>query len=423
MILGGWRALRQYDIKLLLAYGTVSQLGFLIAHVRARHPVGRAGRASRCSSRHALFKADAVPGRRHRRPHHRHPRPAQAVRGRPRDAGGRRWPPRWPARRWPAVPPLIGFTAKEAAFESLTYLLADGDGTGIPPLAGAAAGRGAGGRLGADRRVHAALLWGAFADQAQRRQRRAGEPTCRPVPAGFAAAPVLLAALCLVGGFVGPQLTAALQPRTPTPFAVGRGEPRHRAVARLHACRCCISVLALVGRCAAVLAARAGSAGSQATFPRSPEAEEVYQATMRGRRPAGGRGHRAAPSAARCRSTSASILLVVVVLPGGVLLLTADWPAACRLVRHPGPAAGRRDDGRRRVPGRHLARPAEGGDAGRGHRLRHGAAVPAARRARPRPHPDPGRDRHPGGLRAGAAQAAQVLHRPAAALDAAGGGW
>ena len=30
MIIGGWRALRQYDIKLLLAYGTVSQLGFLI---------------------------------------------------------------------------------------------------------------------------------------------------------------------------------------------------------------------------------------------------------------------------------------------------------------------------------------------------------------------------------------------------------
>ena len=26
-----------------------------------------------------------------------------------------------------AVPPLIGFTAKEAAFESLVYLLPDGD--------------------------------------------------------------------------------------------------------------------------------------------------------------------------------------------------------------------------------------------------------------------------------------------------------
>lgn len=30
MIVGGWRALRQYDLKLLLAHGTVSQLGFLM---------------------------------------------------------------------------------------------------------------------------------------------------------------------------------------------------------------------------------------------------------------------------------------------------------------------------------------------------------------------------------------------------------
>jgi len=30
MIVGGWRALRQYDLKLLLAYGTISQLGFMM---------------------------------------------------------------------------------------------------------------------------------------------------------------------------------------------------------------------------------------------------------------------------------------------------------------------------------------------------------------------------------------------------------
>ena len=33
MLLGGWRSLRQLDIKLLLAYGTVSQLGFLLVAV------------------------------------------------------------------------------------------------------------------------------------------------------------------------------------------------------------------------------------------------------------------------------------------------------------------------------------------------------------------------------------------------------
>ena len=35
MIVGGWRALRQHDLKLLLAYGTVSQLGFMMVLLAA----------------------------------------------------------------------------------------------------------------------------------------------------------------------------------------------------------------------------------------------------------------------------------------------------------------------------------------------------------------------------------------------------
>ena len=48
MLLGGWRALRQYDVKLLLAYGTVSQLGFLIDCLRRRHAGGSPRRDWRC---------------------------------------------------------------------------------------------------------------------------------------------------------------------------------------------------------------------------------------------------------------------------------------------------------------------------------------------------------------------------------------
>ena len=71
MIVGGWRALRQHDLKLLLAYGTVSQLGFMMllfgmGDVRAR-PGGRGAPA-----RPRCFQGGAVHGGRHRRPPDRH---------------------------------------------------------------------------------------------------------------------------------------------------------------------------------------------------------------------------------------------------------------------------------------------------------------------------------------------------------------
>ncbi|MDO5645188.1 MAG: Na+/H+ antiporter subunit A [Dermabacter sp.] len=56
MILGGWRALRQFDIKLLLAYGTVSQLGFMAAIAGMATPEAVFA-ASALVLSHALFKA------------------------------------------------------------------------------------------------------------------------------------------------------------------------------------------------------------------------------------------------------------------------------------------------------------------------------------------------------------------------------
>ena len=34
MLLAGWRAVREYDLKLILAFGTVSQLGLITVHGR-----------------------------------------------------------------------------------------------------------------------------------------------------------------------------------------------------------------------------------------------------------------------------------------------------------------------------------------------------------------------------------------------------
>ena len=114
MLLGGWRALRQYDIKVLLAYGTVSQLGFLIVLMGIGTRAAALGGLALLVS-HALFKAtlflvvgivDHTAG---------HPRPAQA-----RPASGARcrwspWPPRWPGRRWPRSRPRSGSPPRRRA--------------------------------------------------------------------------------------------------------------------------------------------------------------------------------------------------------------------------------------------------------------------------------------------------------------------
>ena len=56
MLLAGWRAVREYDLKLILAFGTVSQLGFITIMVGGGgQDMMLAGLAMLCA--HALFKA------------------------------------------------------------------------------------------------------------------------------------------------------------------------------------------------------------------------------------------------------------------------------------------------------------------------------------------------------------------------------
>ena len=99
MIIGAWRALRQYDIKLLLAYGTVSQLGFLMAMCGlGTRSAMLAGVAMIIS--HALFKATLflVVGIVDRTTGTRDIRKLSGV------ASGCRWSRsrrRWPPPRWP----------------------------------------------------------------------------------------------------------------------------------------------------------------------------------------------------------------------------------------------------------------------------------------------------------------------------------
>ncbi|WP_181309782.1 Na+/H+ antiporter subunit A [Nocardioides campestrisoli] len=203
MLLGGIRALVQHDLKLLLAYGTVSQLGFMIL------VLGVGTRAAALAGlglllAHALFKAclflvvglvDRTTGTRDLR----------------RLTGlGRRMPvvavaATVAAASMAGVPPLLGYVAKESVFVALVDVARDGDGTGVPSFVGWLVLAGV--VLGSVLTVaySARFVWGAFGNREVEE-----ELTVRPVPVGFAAGPVLLAALTVVLGFAGHQLTSLL---------------------------------------------------------------------------------------------------------------------------------------------------------------------------------------------------------------------
>ena len=134
MLLGGWRALRQTDIKLLLAYGTVSQLGFMAAIAGIATPeVVFAG--AMLTLAHALFKAplfmsvgiiDKCYGTRDLRELH----------GVFKDLPIVGIVAFVSAASMAAFPPLFGFVAKEAVF----YTFAEGEPWGLAILAATVAG-------------------------------------------------------------------------------------------------------------------------------------------------------------------------------------------------------------------------------------------------------------------------------------------
>jgi len=152
MLVGGWRAIKQNDIKLLLAYGTVSQLGFLTVIVGiGTRDAALAGIALLIA--HALYKSTLflVVGIIDHRTGTRDLRKLSGV--------GRRSPALATVAVIAVVsmvglPPAFGFVAKEAVFSSL---IAGGLGIGLVALIGVAVGS------IFTAAYSARFLWGAFA--------------------------------------------------------------------------------------------------------------------------------------------------------------------------------------------------------------------------------------------------------------------
>ena len=334
MLLGGWRALRQYDIKVLLAYGTVSQLGFLVTLMGIGTRSAALGGLALLVA-HALFKAslflivgivDHTAGTRDLRKLSGVGRSMPVVAVAAAVAGA----------SMAAVPPSLGFTAKEASFEALTYLVADGDGTGWPVLPAVLLTTALVAGSAVTMAYTLRFWWGAFADSAKTIyvDPEGAEENIAPrhaVPWGFAAAPVLLAALSLAGGFVGPRLTEAFSGYVDQ-FTVG--EESH-GIALWHGFTVplLLSALALAGG-VLLFWQRLLIAKAQSTFPMVLDAEEAYQKTMRA-------VDRLAVEVTAVTQRGSlplylgSILLVVIALPGGALLVLRDWPAGVRLFDTP----------------------------------------------------------------------------------------
>lgn len=313
MVLAGWRAVREYDLKLILAFGTVSQLGFLVILVGGGgRDMMLAGLAMLCA--HALFKAalfmvvgiiDHATGTRDIR----------------RLAGlGRRAPALFAiaataTASMAALPPFLGFVAKEADFEAILHSAALG-GWAPVVLAGVATGS-----------VFTTIyslrfLWGAFAGK--------GRPEPSTLVAGlyqpgaaFLTAPAILAAAGLVLGLRPALLDGVLDDYSATVPTYGRADGRYQ-LALWHG----VNLPLLLS--AAVLAIGAAVFVARQRLPRVRpsgrlplgNADRIYDAVLRGADIASVR-LTAVTQRGSLPITQAVILSTLVVLPTLVLILGA----------------------------------------------------------------------------------------------------
>jgi len=271
MLVAGWRALRETDLKLVLAFGTVSQLGFLMVLVGAgTRDLALAGLTMLVA--HALFKAtlflvvgviDHTTGTRDLR----------QLSGLGRRAPVLAVAAAAAAASMAGLPPFVGFVGKEAAIEALLHGGAQGSGLPSAPASLATLVTViAGSVLTAAYSLR--FMWGAF---------RGRDPSPPPVARMHApdrlllTPPVLLAALGLVAGIATGPLDRALTPYADTlPGADGYH------LARWH------GLTPTLGFSALVIVAGIGLFGARAAVVRlqfaSPplgNADRVYDATLR----------------------------------------------------------------------------------------------------------------------------------------------
>ncbi len=328
LLLGGYRALRQNDLKLVLAFGTVSQLGLLIFLVGlGTQAAALAGLAM--IGAHAMFKAalflvvgivDSATGTRDLR----------------RLSGvGRTLPITATAAALATasmigLPPFAGYVAKEAALEAVLH--DDLPGTlGVVVVIGVA--------LGSALTVAYGLrfFWGAFGTKSHVIADPDADDDAEPKPAHVSRPSLLLVwpALALAVGGLAAALIPQLGQRLLQPYAATLpiGEPGHLTLWAGFTPAFAVT-LAVLGVGLVLFLARKPVAALQARLHVAPDADSVYRRSMRRL------DDFAADLTAFTQRGSlpfyvGSILVAIVVVPGSTMLARTVWPAEIRLWDRP----------------------------------------------------------------------------------------
>ncbi|MFB2555703.1 Na+/H+ antiporter subunit A [Herbiconiux liangxiaofengii] len=340
MVLGAWRSLRQNDLKLLLAYGTVSQLGFLTVVVGfGSRDAALAGAALLLA--HALFKSTLflVVGI---VDHDEGTRDLRHISGL-----GRRRPVLAAtavvaAASMAGIPPLLGFVSKEAVLTSFLEAVEHGEPWGWVALVGVTVGS------VLTVAYSARFVWGAFATKREpaavtREPGASGAVSGRaadahPAPeAGEHApdrliliAPVVLTLATIAGGILSAPLGHALEGYADE---VPGGGDYHLAL--WHGFEPALGISALVIAAGlALFAARTSFSRLQKKVPPMVDASRTYWAIVRGVDAAAARITLFAQKGGLPQYLS-TILLVFVLCLGATTAFNRTWPGEFVLFDYP----------------------------------------------------------------------------------------
>lgn len=264
MVLGGWRSLRQTDLKLLLAYGTVSQLGFLtLVLAFGDSNVALAGIALLIG--HAAFKAtlfltvgiiDLHTGTRDLR----------EISGLWRNQRVLALVAVLAAASMAGLPPLLGFVAKEAVFSTLLEQTATQPFWAWVGLAGAVVGS------VLTMAYSLRFVWGAFAHK-----NGVDDTVATPIPRGMLVAPALMAAFGLLAGLFSGRIEPYL-----APYASSYGEDPTYHLSLWHGWVPALWItVAVVLSGLLLFVARKPVLRGYAKLPRVPDASRGYWGTIR----------------------------------------------------------------------------------------------------------------------------------------------